>query len=442
LNFLKKQTNEPTSKILSLNEAKEELKSYMIEAANSEWTSIFDEARAGVKGTYEKCINILQKILEDEKITVQDYTLDQAAIEIFRDNYGLKELDSFKHDPDVDEIQILPNGRVWITHQGKSKPTEIIYSEQEIETIINRLTPTSDVGVSLDESSPTMELVRPDGNRLTALCKPVVRGKGMVLRKHGNFTLEQQTFIDKKTFDFKVSEILKLFSRGLRNILICGGGMSGKTTLLKWLAMQLPPHLSICVLETDNELRLIDHCPDRQIWELEAHPEIAKADIDSLFPVILRVSPNVVLTPEFRGTGEVWVAIESCTRGHTGMATAHFTSFASVEEVIRNAAMLAVQEKPSLPLEIVVERVAQAFQIIIQTYWDSSTGIRKITNITEVVIDNGEITYNPIVKWEPATEIYTGKGKWEILNKPSNKCCKEMQIYGIKETEIREIWGD
>lgn len=438
----KQKIQEPVPRTVSISEAGEILKAYMIEAANPEWTGLFDEAKSGIKGTYDKCLAVLMDILNNQKLTIQDYSPQAAAEEIFRVHYGLKELDQYYKDPDIDEMQVLPNGQIWVTCQGKSISTDIIYNESEKEEILARLTPVSDVGVSLDEGSPTMELVRPDGFRLTASCKPVTRGRGLVLRKHGNFLLEMETFVAKNTFDHRVGEMLKLFARGLRNILICGGGNSGKTTLLKWLALQLPSHLSICVLETDNELRLADYCPERKIWELEAHPEIKGADIGSLFPIILRISPNVVLTPEFRGTGEVWVAIESCTRGHAGMATAHYTSFASIEEVIRNAAMLAVQEKTNLPLEIVIERVAQAFQIVIQTYWDSSTGIRKVTNITEVIVDNGLISYNPLVTWEPATEDYTGEGKWQIIGRPSDKCFRGMQVYGVKQHEIQAVWGD
>lgn len=362
--FSKQTEKEIEPQILNIKESADFIASYMVEAANPEWIDLFESAKSGLKSDYNKCLDIIADILVAQKITVIDYDNYEAARKIFSYCYGLKELDDYINDEDIDEIRITPNGKVRIVRQGQTQGTELYYSDLEVATLINRLKPIADVGVSLDEGNPTMELVRPDGLRLSALCKPVTQGYCFALRKHGNFSLSLETFISRETLDQKVGELLKLIVKGRRNILICGGTNSGKTTLLKWLAMQLAPYLSICVLETDNELRLANQCPEREIWELEAHPE-RDADMEKLFEKVLRITPNVILIPEFRGKGEVWAAIEACTRGHDGsMATAHFSSFASPEEAIRNTAMLAIQEKNNIPIELVIERVARRFKLL------------------------------------------------------------------------------
>ena len=123
------------------------------------------------------------------------------------------------------------------------------------------------------------------------------------------------------------------------------------------------------------------------------------------------------------------------------MATAHFSSFSSPEEAVRNTAMLAIQEGALLPLDLVIERVAQAFQIIIQTFTDARKGIKKITSITEVYTEEGETKYRPLVEWTPYTDDYTGEGEWKILNPPSVKCATAMRVYGVKLSEIQEAFG-
>lgn len=438
--FFRKEQVELTPTTMSLEEAEERVVQHLIESSNTEWVAMFENAKSGVPGAYEKCLEIIQQVLAEQLITIQGHENSVAAVTIFHDCYGLGALTPLYKDPEIDEIRVTPQGKVYVVRKGRLEAVDIQYTNAEVGNLINRLKPVSDMGVSLDESSPTMELVRPDGSRLTALCRPVTEGYCFALRKPGNLNVTD--FIRLQTFDEKVARILAVFTKGRRNILVCGGVNSGKTTLLRLLASQLDPQLSIRVLDIDNELKLAQIHPDREIWELEAHPEVG-ADMRTLFTKILRITPDVIIVPEFRGMGEVWTTIEACTRGHDGsMATAHFSSFSSPEEAVRNTAMLALQEGTQLPLDLVIERVAQAFQIIIQTFNDARSGIKKITSITEVAIEDGEIIYNPLVVWKPYSDDYTRDGEWKITNPLSERCINNMKVYGVTLQEIQEAWGD
>ena len=179
----------------------------------------------------------------------------------------------------------------------------------------------------------------------------------------------------------------KILIKGRRNIIISGGVNSGKTTLLKLLIGEFSPNLSIRVLDLDNELHVSKLYPERDIWELEAHPEI-DVDMNSLFISILRLTPDVIVVGEFRGIGEAREAIRACTRGHTGLATAHFSE---PEEVVQGTAMMMLEEGMSLDLHNARLRVAQAFQFVVQMLSDTSRGIKKVVSITEILVENNEI---------------------------------------------------
>ncbi|NLN47964.1 MAG: CpaF family protein [Clostridiales bacterium] len=434
-----KESTETMPSTLPIMEVNQIIVQHLIDNSTNESVDMFEKAKAGVPGSMLACLDKIVEVMHELKITVEDMTHDEAALIIFNRNYGMGELTPLYEDPEIDEIRVTPNGRVYVVRRGLLQRVPIQFTNEETGNLINRLKPIADVGSPLDESHPMMELVRPDGSRITALCRPVTEGYCFALRKPGN--LSAQDLIKLKTMDTRVSKILKLFTTGRRNILVCGGVNSGKTTLLRLLASQLDPRLSIRVLDIDNELKLEKIHPDREIWELEAHPEVG-ADMKTLFTKILRLTPDVIIVPEFRGMGEVLTTIEACTRGHDGsMATAHFSSFASVEEAVRNTAMLALQEGVQLPLPLVIERVAQAFQIIIQMFTDSRKGIKKITTITEVSIHNGVINYNTIVEWTPYTEDFSGEGEWKIANPPSMECIEAMRVYGVSEADIQEVFG-
>ena len=437
--FRREEVVEIIPSTLPLMEANKVIVKYLINNSTDESVELFENAKAGVPGSMQTCVDYIIASLNELKISIEGMSLEDAALKIFNRNYGMGELTPLYENPEIDEIRVTPNGRVYVVRRGKLEYVELQFTNEETGNLINRLKPISDVGASLDEGHPTMELVRPDGSRLTALCPPVTDGYCFALRKPGN--LSSKDLIKLKTMDERVSNILKIFTAGRRNILICGGVNSGKTTLLRLLASQLDPRLSIRVLDIDNELKLAQLYPDREIWELEAHPEV-NADMKMLFTKILRLTPDVIIVPEFRGMGEVLTTIEACTRGHDGsMATAHFSSFTSVEEAIRNTAMLAIQEGSNLPLDLVIERVAQAFQIVIQTFTDARKGIKKVTTITEVAIKNGKAEYRQIVEWTPYTDDYTGDGEWKILNPPSAQCMAAMRVYGVKVSDIQEVFG-
>jgi pilus assembly protein CpaF len=434
-----KGPEEITASILPIMEANQVIVDYLIENSTNESVDMFEKAKSGVPGSMLACIDKIVEIMYELKISVRDMTYDEAALIIFNRNYGMGELTPFYEDPEIDEIRVTPGGRVYVVRRGRLEHVHIQFSNEETGNLLNRLKPITDVGSPLDESHPMMELVRPDGSRLTALCRPVTEGYCFALRKPGNLSVSD--LIKLQTMDERVSRILKIFTTGRRNILVCGGVNSGKTTLLRLLASQLDPRLSIRVLDIDNELKLEQIHPDREIWELEAHPEVG-ADMKTLFTKILRLTPDVIIVPEFRGMGEVLTTIEACTRGHDGsMATAHFSSFTSVEEAVRNTAMLALQEGVNLPLPLVIERVAQAFQIIIQMFTDSRKGIKKIVNITEVSIHNGTIRYNPIIEWVPYTEDYVGDGEWRLVSPPTMDCINAMRVYGVSDEDIQEVFG-
>lgn len=426
---------------LSLDNAGLAIQKLITKEKNEEWLKAFQGGSAGDIKQINNCYSIICELLQREQITIEGFNCNQEASRaIFQQQYGLGELDGFRYDDSVDEIRVAPNGKVFLTRRGKLETTDIKLTSAEVYSYIEKLIPFDDVGASLDHSNPTLELVREDGTRLTAVGPPIVKSPAFALRKHGNIDATPSSLIKLQTFDEKTWNIMSLLTRGRMNQLICGDVNSGKTTLLKLLIGELYPYLSIRILDSDNELRASELYPDREIWELEAHAEV-DANLSKLFATILRLTPDVIIVPEFRGIGEVDVTIEACTRGHNGsMATSHFHAHSSTQDIIRNIAMLAIKEGLNLPLEMVMAKVAGAFNIIIQTHADSKTGIKKITSINEVYTQEGEIINNTLVNWVPYHEDIWEEGEWKIVGKPSKYSCQIMNKFGVTTEEIEKVF--
>ncbi|NLK53103.1 MAG: CpaF family protein, partial [Syntrophomonadaceae bacterium] len=298
--------------------------------------------------------------------------------------------------------------------------------EQEVKKIIDRII-MHDRGVSLNKSSPRIEVMRKDGTRLTATYPPVSENLTFVLRKQLSQVLTMEQFIKTNTLDEKIWELLEALVKGRANILISGGGGSGKTTLVRSLFGLTNPMARTLVIESDRELFLKKHFPNRDVVELEEHPE-AGSPLGDLFRTVLRYSPNLIIVGEFRGAGEAREAIRACERGHYGsMATAHFDS---PQEAIEGTGRLLLEEGFNASPQIATLMVAGAYNIVVQMFGDSTRGIIKVESITEVNVHHDQVKFNDLIKWIPDVRDYS-VGYWDIVGLPSTQLLSRLRRYGM-----------
>jgi len=403
-------------------------------ASIDEKQNILADAMSGDLNAKAKTKEYIRKYLRSSNMTVKGWNEDELVTEIFAYGWGLGAIEKYYDDKDIDEIQVNSPNNIYIVKKGiQHRIKESFKNDEEVETVIKRMI-INDVGISLDRSSPRIESVRKDGSRLTATCGPVTKHWTFALRLHTSFTPTLENYIKARTLDSIVWKALSVLVRGRASLLISGNVGAGKTTLMKKLVGELHERLRILVIGKDLELRIADEYPDRNILELEEHAQVG-ATMKALFETGLRESPNVIIVEEFRGSGEAIEAVRACTRGLPGsMATAHFNS---AEEAIEGTGLFMLEEGLNLPLELAKLRVARAFNIVVQMLGDSITGVKKVTSITEVYVDNNaQINYNELVRWVPnEIDNYLGEGKWEIVGKPS----KKMLLHLIKNVSNEDL---
>ena len=424
----------------TLDEAADIIQTMGLEQINPDWIETMRKAAGGNKEKENECISVLEKVLKEANIKINGLGFAESARELFIHKYGLGVLHELRNDKTIDEIRVTPYGEVYVTRRGVNEKISLVLSEKERKDLTERLIPPDIVGRTLNFSVPTLEVAREDKTRLTALTRPVVDGIGFALRIADNLEINPQTFIDMKTLDKRTWDILSVSTKGRLNKLICGDVNTGKTTLLKALAGEFNDSISIRVIDFSNELMLHDLYPEREIWEVEVHDERG-ADLRKLFATVLRLTPDVIIIPEFRGVGEVDITLEAFTRGHHGsIVTAHFSADSNIKSILRNIAILAIKEGLNIPIEAIIEKAAQAFNLVIQTEADSITGVKKVVRITEVYAIDGEIIENKIVEWTPFSDNYWGDGEWKIINRFSDRSYNHLIKNGVKREEIDNLF--
>jgi pilus assembly protein CpaF len=391
-------------------------------------------AMAGDYSSRQGIIKYVESYLIDNQIEIIEMDAESASKEIFNKLWGLDFLQEIYDDPTVNEIRVNGPNHIYVLRNLEPEPVPMSFQNNEhIMNIISRMV-MHDRGVSLNKSSPTIESMRKDGTRITATCPNVTENFTFALRKHLNRVLSPEEMFTRNTINKQVWDVLQILVQGRCNILIAGGVGSGKTTLLRTLFSVTGDKERVVVLESDRELLLSKHFPERDIVEFEEHPNTGRT-LENLFRTILRYSPNRIIMGEFRGTGEARSAIEACLRGHEGsMATAHFNS---PKEAIEGTARLLLAEGYSVESEIAAATVASAFNVVVQMFGDTTRGIIKLDSITDIQIDGTQITYNDILKWTPYGDDYK-KGVWENINYAGERLINRVKRFGVSDEKLRK----
>jgi pilus assembly protein CpaF len=375
---------------------------------------------------------IIAGLLDENSVEVEGMSRDRAAHEIYKYAWGLGPIEEAYYDPDVNEIRVNAPSDLHVLRKIKNeKLDDVAFKDDEhVKKIITRIT-MHDQGVALNKSCPTIESMRKDGTRITATCPPVTKNTTLVLRKPYPHLIAPGEMVELGTMDKKTWAVLKTLVRARANILIAGGVGSGKTTLLRTMADAIDHLARIIVLETDSELMLTTAFPGRDIIEFEEHRE-SKRSLGDLFSIILRYSPTTIIVGEFRGAGEAKEAIRACVRGHNSMATAHFSS---PQEAIEGTAKLLLEEGMNLPLDVAVQTVASAFNIVVQMFGDAIRGVIMVETITEVIVDQGAVKYRDLIRWTPRGADYLD-GSWQVGGGLSpvmiERLCKHITINELR----------
>lgn len=269
--------------------------------------------------------------------------------------FGMGRLQSLIDDPDIENIDCNGCDRVWVTFADGSKRMMPAVADSDEELIELIRSAASRFGLSerrFDLARPELDLRLPDGSRLSALMAVAAR-PSVSIRRHRYSDLSLSELRRMGTIDDGLESLLRSAVLARKNIVISGAMNSGKTTLLRALAAEIPPRERLVTIEQAIELGLDTpphRHPDMVALEarqsnLEGAGQITVAD---LVRRALRMNADRVIVGEVLGD-EVLPMLNAMSQGRSGsMCTIHADSSGGV---FRRIASYAVQAAERLPLE-------------------------------------------------------------------------------------------
>lgn len=319
--------------------------------------------------------------------------------------FGVGRLQPLLEDTEIENIDINGCDRVFLSYaDGREVLGEpVADSDEELVELIQILAAYSGLSSRpFDNANPQLDLRLPDGSRLSAVMDVTVRPAVSIRRaRMGKVFLAD--LVGNGTLSPDLARFLSAAVAARKNIMIAGATNAGKTTLLRALANEIPPHERLITVERALELGL-DHFT-------ELHPNVVAFEerlpnsegqgaitMAELVRRSLRMNPSRVIVGEVLGD-EIVTMLNAMTQGNDGsLSTIHANSSL---EVFNRIATYAIQAEERLPVEATHMLIAGAidFVVFIEKRNDYARGGRMrrfVSSVREVTGCDGRVLSSEI----------------------------------------------
>jgi len=331
--------------------------------------------------------DVIAEILGEEKIHLNLLEQRDLVTMLLNDMLGLGPLEPLLAREEVTDILVNGPKQVYVECNGKMQLSDVTFRDNaHVMNIATRI--VTRIGRRVDESTPLVDARLEDGSRVNIIIPPLaLDGPTISIRKFAKQKITLEIMERQRNLSPQMAMVLKVAARVRLNILISGGTGSGKTTLLNALSRMIDDGERIVTIEDAAELQL----QQPHVVRLETRPpnlegtgEITQRD---LLRNTLRMRPDRIILGEIRA-GEALDMLQAMNTGHDGsMCTIHANR---PREALTRLENMVAMAGVKLPNEAVRSQIAAAVNLIIQIS-RMRDGVRRITQITEVVGMEGEV---------------------------------------------------
>ena len=198
---------------------------------------------------------------EDEEHEIARTVLDAL--------FGMGRIQALIDDPDIENIDINGCDQVWVTYSRRDQAVGGPGGREDEELVDLVRSAAARFGLSerrFDLAQPELDLRLPDGSRLSALMAVTAR-PALSIRRHRYSDLSLGRPRGPRDARRTSSRsFLSAAVRAQKNIVVAGAMNSGKTTLLRALASEIPRRERIVTIEQAFELGSIRGATGIPTW--------------------------------------------------------------------------------------------------------------------------------------------------------------------------------
>ncbi|ART61505.1 P-type conjugative transfer ATPase TrbB (plasmid) [Acidovorax carolinensis] len=274
-------------------------------------------------------------------------------------------------DPDVVEVMLNDDGRLWIESRGEMKHVGNIAADDAM-AILSQV--SSALNGELSKQAPFVEgeLVLLNGERFEGVAPPVVERAIFAVRKKATRVFRLADYIRTGVMTFTQAELIRKTLMSRENVLVIGGTGSGKTTFCNAMLAELAdlvPDVRMLLLEDTRELQ----CTLENRVFLRTSPWTTMADISL---AVNRLRPDSISVGEVRAGAPALALLKLWNTGHPGgLATAHANS--AYEGLTRMDQL--IQEVSAHPQRVLI---GEAVNVVV--FLQKEKGRRQVKEIVRV----------------------------------------------------------
>jgi pilus assembly protein CpaF len=324
--------------------------------------------------------------------------------------FGVGRLQPLLEDAAVENVDINGCDRVFVGYSdGREELHDpVADSDDELVELIQVL--AANVGLTsrpFDAANPQLDLRLPDGSRLSAVMGVCAR-PSISIRRSRLGKVSMADLVGTGTMSPDVAEFLRAAVRARKNIMIAGSTNSGKTTLLRALANEIPRHERLVTVERALELGLDafeDLHPNVVAFEerLPNSEGLGGVTMAELVRRSLRMNPSRVIVGEVLGD-EIVTMLNAMSQGNDGsLSTIHANS---ATEVFNRISTYALQAEENLPVEATHMLIAGSINFVVflrkrNEYEAGGSLTRRVESVREVTGMDGRVLSSEVFALGP-----------------------------------------
>ena len=252
---------------------------------------------------------------------------------------------AFLKDSDVNEVMLNPDGSLWVDRSSTGQMYVAKISKAQAFSIIHSVAGIHNFVVN--QHSPLLEAELPNfqemkHERFTGQLPPIASAPCFTIRKKSEVVYTLDDYVATKRLTKDQAAILRSLTKDRKNILVCGGPGSGKTTVTNALIVE--------AVEVDENQRflILEDLPELQCTAANKVSFLTSTDVNmtGLLKAAMRMRPDRILIGEVRG-GEALDMLKAWNTGCPGgICTVHANG---TEEAIQRILDLAMEAGLSVP---------------------------------------------------------------------------------------------